>query len=216
MLSIFDVMLILSLLRGKMEHELMCHFVANCTSTNFIPACSSCIGIILPQNYPLYLKCFIILEAGCCLRLLCSWDCTSNTVKGIRLHTYGFSTYELRIWRVISIFLTYVAFFVCRNYVALVFQGKAVVLFCFFLLIELFKASKLTLVSFFSQAGLTGPLQKEELQLGVDAANRAAQQYQQSKDQQKLLQQSDHGCGQKDESKTFGSVWRYVRSLSNC
>ncbi|XP_009460131.1 PREDICTED: ras GTPase-activating-like protein IQGAP1, partial [Nipponia nippon] len=28
-------------------------------------------------------------------------------------------------------------------------------------------------------AGLTGPLQKEELQLGVDAANRAAQQYQQ-------------------------------------
>ncbi|NXI75371.1 IQGA1 protein, partial [Rhipidura dahli] len=29
------------------------------------------------------------------------------------------------------------------------------------------------------QAGLTGPLQKEELQLGVDAANRAAQQYQQ-------------------------------------
>lgn len=26
-----------------------------------------------------------------------------------------------------------------------------------------------------------GPLQKEELQLGVDAANRAAQQYQQSK-----------------------------------
>lgn len=89
---------------------------------------------------------------------------------------------------------------------ALVFQGKAVVLFCFFLLIELFKASKLTLVSFFLQAGLTGPLQKEELQLGVDAANRAAQQYQQSKDQQKLLQQSDHGCGQKDESKTFWSV----------
>ncbi|NXW68294.1 IQGA1 protein, partial [Hirundo rustica] len=29
------------------------------------------------------------------------------------------------------------------------------------------------------EAGLTGPLQKEELQLGVDAANRAAQQYQQ-------------------------------------
>uniref|UniRef100_A0A8C5UCE0 IQ motif containing GTPase activating protein 1 n=1 Tax=Malurus cyaneus samueli TaxID=2593467 RepID=A0A8C5UCE0_9PASS len=29
------------------------------------------------------------------------------------------------------------------------------------------------------QAGLTGPLQKEELQSGVDAANRAAQQYQQ-------------------------------------
>ncbi|NWI52184.1 IQGA1 protein, partial [Calyptomena viridis] len=29
------------------------------------------------------------------------------------------------------------------------------------------------------KAGLTGPLQKEELQLGVDAANRAAQQYQQ-------------------------------------
>lgn len=44
---------------------------------------------------------------------------------------------------------------------------------------------------FFPQAGLTGPLQKEELQLGVDAANRAAQQYQQSKDQQKLLQQSE-------------------------
>ncbi|NXD01996.1 IQGA1 protein, partial [Certhia familiaris] len=29
------------------------------------------------------------------------------------------------------------------------------------------------------EAGLTGPLQKEELQMGVDAANRAAQQYQQ-------------------------------------
>ncbi|NWZ86629.1 IQGA1 protein, partial [Poecile atricapillus] len=29
------------------------------------------------------------------------------------------------------------------------------------------------------ETGLTGPLQKEELQLGVDAANRAAQQYQQ-------------------------------------
>uniref|UniRef100_A0A8C0Z9B0 IQ motif containing GTPase activating protein 1 n=3 Tax=Cyanistes caeruleus TaxID=156563 RepID=A0A8C0Z9B0_CYACU len=29
------------------------------------------------------------------------------------------------------------------------------------------------------EAGLTGPLQREELQLGVDAANRAAQQYQQ-------------------------------------
>ncbi|NXY36066.1 IQGA1 protein, partial [Pomatorhinus ruficollis] len=29
------------------------------------------------------------------------------------------------------------------------------------------------------EAGLTGPLQKEDLQLGVDAANRAAQQYQQ-------------------------------------
>ncbi|NXC29404.1 IQGA1 protein, partial [Campylorhamphus procurvoides] len=29
------------------------------------------------------------------------------------------------------------------------------------------------------EAGLTGPLQKEELQLGVDTANRAAQQYQQ-------------------------------------
>ncbi|TRZ15275.1 hypothetical protein HGM15179_011795 [Zosterops borbonicus] len=29
------------------------------------------------------------------------------------------------------------------------------------------------------EAGLTGPLQKEELQFGVDAANRAAQQYQQ-------------------------------------
>ncbi|XP_054244190.1 ras GTPase-activating-like protein IQGAP1 [Indicator indicator] len=29
------------------------------------------------------------------------------------------------------------------------------------------------------EVGLTGPLQKEELQLGVDAANRAAQQYQQ-------------------------------------
>ncbi|NXV08024.1 IQGA1 protein, partial [Cettia cetti] len=29
------------------------------------------------------------------------------------------------------------------------------------------------------EAGLTGPLQKEELQLGVDAANKAAQQYQQ-------------------------------------
>ncbi|NWI40978.1 IQGA1 protein, partial [Picathartes gymnocephalus] len=29
------------------------------------------------------------------------------------------------------------------------------------------------------EAGLTGPLQKEELQLGVDAANRAAEQYQQ-------------------------------------
>ncbi|NXH56245.1 IQGA1 protein, partial [Rhabdornis inornatus] len=29
------------------------------------------------------------------------------------------------------------------------------------------------------EAGLTGPLQKEELQLGVDAANRTAQQYQQ-------------------------------------
>ncbi|NXB05339.1 IQGA1 protein, partial [Cnemophilus loriae] len=29
------------------------------------------------------------------------------------------------------------------------------------------------------EAGITGPLQKEELQLGVDAANRAAQQYQQ-------------------------------------
>ncbi|NWU09327.1 IQGA1 protein, partial [Cephalopterus ornatus] len=29
------------------------------------------------------------------------------------------------------------------------------------------------------EAGVTGPLQKEELQLGVDAANRAAQQYQQ-------------------------------------
>ncbi|NXU12654.1 IQGA1 protein, partial [Pardalotus punctatus] len=29
------------------------------------------------------------------------------------------------------------------------------------------------------EAGLTGPLQKEELQLGVDAANRVAQQYQQ-------------------------------------
>ncbi|NXU45510.1 IQGA1 protein, partial [Drymodes brunneopygia] len=29
------------------------------------------------------------------------------------------------------------------------------------------------------EAGLTGPLQKDELQLGVDAANRAAQQYQQ-------------------------------------
>ncbi|NXF48020.1 IQGA1 protein, partial [Oceanites oceanicus] len=29
------------------------------------------------------------------------------------------------------------------------------------------------------EAGFTGPLQKEELQLGVDAANRAAQQYQQ-------------------------------------
>ncbi|NXD65361.1 IQGA1 protein, partial [Eolophus roseicapillus] len=29
------------------------------------------------------------------------------------------------------------------------------------------------------EAGLTGPMQKEELQLGVDAANRAAQQYQQ-------------------------------------
>ncbi|NWW10670.1 IQGA1 protein, partial [Oreocharis arfaki] len=29
------------------------------------------------------------------------------------------------------------------------------------------------------ESGLTGPLQKEELQLGVDAANRAAQQYQQ-------------------------------------
>lgn len=46
----------------------------------------------------------------------------------------------------------------------------------------------------FSQAGLTGPMQKEELQLGVDAANRAAQQYQQSKDKQKFLQQSDHEC----------------------
>ncbi|KFQ14411.1 Ras GTPase-activating-like IQGAP1, partial [Leptosomus discolor] len=30
-----------------------------------------------------------------------------------------------------------------------------------------------------NEAGLTGPLQKEELQLGVDTANRAAQQYQQ-------------------------------------
>lgn len=38
------------------------------------------------------------------------------------------------------------------------------------------------------------------MQLGVDAANRAAQQYQQSKDQQKLLQQSHHGCDQENEA----------------
>lgn len=48
-----------------------------------------------------------------------------------------------------------------------------------------------------------GPLQKEELQLGVDAANRAAQQYQQSKDQQKLLQQSHHGCDQENEAAQY-------------
>lgn len=58
-------------------------------------------------------------------------------------------------------------------------------------------------VFFFSQAGLTGPLQKEELQLGVDAANSAAQQYQRSKDQQKLLQQSNHRCDQKDETAQY-------------
>lgn len=69
---------------------------------------------------------------------------------------------------------------------------------------------------FFFQAGLTGLLQKEELQLGVDAANRAAQQYQQSKEHQKLLQQKVAvGCHQKDESIIFVFMWRYIRFLSD-
>ena len=36
----------------------------------------------------------------------------------------------------------------------------------------------------FPQGGQAGPLQKEELQSGVDAANSAAQQYQRSKSSQ--------------------------------
>lgn len=68
----------------------------------------------------------------------------------------------------------------------------------------------LSLIFFFlspppPQAGIAGVLQKEDLQLGVDAANRAAQQYQQSKERQKTI-----------ATKYLWGVIRRMRKYSIC
>lgn len=52
------------------------------------------------------------------------------------------------------------------------------------------------------------------MQFGVDAANRAAQQYQQSKDQQKLLQQSRHRCDQENKAAQYFGLLRMVVECS--
>ncbi|KFW87108.1 Ras GTPase-activating-like IQGAP1, partial [Manacus vitellinus] len=59
------------------------------------------------------------------------------------------------------------------------------------------------------EAGLTGPLQKEELQLGVDAANRAAQQY------LELLQQKLAAVARINSAIRMGDAEKTVAEMMN-
>lgn len=93
-------------------------FMASCTMANLTPARSSCTGSLFPQNCVFCLKYFIILEAV--LPLIAVFMGLHFWYKqGQVVHIHSLSELELRIWWVVSDFLVYMAFFICRSYIVL-------------------------------------------------------------------------------------------------
>lgn len=153
-----------------MQRYLLDCLMPNCTIASLAPAHSSCTGSLFPQSCAFCLKYIATLEAV--LPFIAMFVGLQFSYKKDQdVHIQSFSTWTENL--VSNFWFPYVYSFWFKFrwsiFIEVIWINLALFhpySFCFFL-----------------QAGLTGPLQKEELQLGVDAANRAAQQYQQSKDQ---------------------------------